>query len=198
MVITGLSEVIGSWKIIEISLPRTSLHRRLVERQQVDAGERDRAADDAAGRIRQQPQQRKRGDALAAARFADDRQRLAVPQREGDAVDRLDDPVAGIEVGLQVPRPRAASRRRRFAGASAIASMRRPASQVPLSGVEDVAQRVAEQVGAEHGETDGDAGEDHQPWRGAHVFGCRLRQHAAPRRMRLGDAETQERQARLR
>ena len=51
MVMTGLSEVIGSWKIIEISLPRTRAHLRLVELQQVDAVEADRAADDAAGRI---------------------------------------------------------------------------------------------------------------------------------------------------
>ena len=77
MVSTGLSEVIGSWKIIEMSLPRTCAHRLVVERQQVDAGELDRAADDAAGRIGHQPHQRQRGDALAAAGFADDRQRLA-------------------------------------------------------------------------------------------------------------------------
>ena len=37
MVSTGLSEVIGSWKIIAMSLPRTARIASLVEREQVDA-----------------------------------------------------------------------------------------------------------------------------------------------------------------
>ena len=71
-----------------------------------------------------------------------------------------------------------------------------PSAALPR--VEDVAQGVAEQVGAEHHEADGDAGEDHQPGRRAHVLGRRLRQHAAPGGMRLGHAEAEERQRRLR
>src|SRR5216683_8231193 len=60
--------------------------------------------------------------------------------------------------------------------------------------IEQIAQRIAEQVGAEHHEADGDAREDHQPGRGAHVFGRRFREHAPPGRMRLGDAEAEERE----
>ena len=69
IVSTGLSEVIGSWKIIAMSLPRTRAHRFLVEREQIDAAELDRAAGDAAGRIGHQPHQRQRGHAFAAARI---------------------------------------------------------------------------------------------------------------------------------
>ena len=66
----GLSEVIGSWKIIPIRLPRTRAHGALVERQQILAFEQDPAALDPRRRHRQQPHHRPRGDALAAARFA--------------------------------------------------------------------------------------------------------------------------------
>ncbi len=76
MVSTGLSEVIGSWKIIAMSLPRTPRIVFFAQRQQIDAGKPDRAAGDAAGRIGHKSHQGKRGDALAAAGFANDRQRL--------------------------------------------------------------------------------------------------------------------------
>ena len=74
---TGFSEVIGSWKIIEISLPRTSRISASLSCTQILAVEPDRAADDAARRVRHQPHQRQRGHRLAAAGFADDRQRFA-------------------------------------------------------------------------------------------------------------------------
>src|SRR5262249_40677864 len=76
-------------------------HRLLVEREQVGAGELDRAGDDEAGWIGHEPHERERGDALAAARLADDRQRLAGPERKVDAVDRLHGAAAGAERGLQ-------------------------------------------------------------------------------------------------
>ena len=102
MVITGLSEVIGSWKIIEMSRPRMARISSSASCEEVDAVEADRAADDAAGRIGDQPHQRQRGHALAAAGFADDRQRLAARDRKRHAVDGLDRAVAGEEVGFQV------------------------------------------------------------------------------------------------
>src|SRR5262249_50382009 len=40
--------------------------------------------------------------------------------------------------------------------------------------IKDIAQRIAEQVGAEHGEADGNAGIDHQPRRDAYVLGRRF------------------------
>jgi len=77
-------------------------HRRLIEPDQVDAVETCRAADDAAGRIRHQPQDRERRHALAATRLADDRQGLAAGERERHAVHGLHQPVAGVEVGAQI------------------------------------------------------------------------------------------------
>ena len=91
MVITGLSEVIGSWKIIEISLPRIVAHLGFVETRRVAAVELDRAADDAAGRVGTSRIRDSAVIALAAAGLADDRQRLAAPQGEGHAVHRLHD-----------------------------------------------------------------------------------------------------------
>ena len=55
------------------------------------------AADDAAGSLGEQAHDRERGDALAAAGFADQTDRLAVGDVEGDAVDRADLTVAGEE-----------------------------------------------------------------------------------------------------
>ena len=48
-VMTGLSEVIGSWKIIEISLPRMRRISSFAEAGEIRAAETDLAADDAAG-----------------------------------------------------------------------------------------------------------------------------------------------------
>src|SRR5467141_1292533 len=59
---TGLSDVIGSWKIIEISLPRTA---RIVDGQIVFRG-RNLSVDDAAGRLGHEAQNRQRGHAFAA------------------------------------------------------------------------------------------------------------------------------------
>src|SRR5438128_1435916 len=52
--------------------------------------------------------------------------------------------------------------------------------EMRLPGIEDVAQGVTEQVCAEHGEADRNAGEDHKPRRGADIFGGGFREHAAP------------------
>src|SRR6185437_2920936 len=76
-------------------------HRRLVKAQQIAALEPDRAADDPAGRRRHETHERERGHALATAGFADDGQRLAAPQRERHAVDRLDGAVANGELGAE-------------------------------------------------------------------------------------------------
>ena len=86
---TGLSEVIGSWKIIAMSLPRTSRMSSDDSFAQVPSVEPDLARDDPAGPL-DEPQDRQRGDALAAAGLADDAQGLAVTDLEADAVDGLD------------------------------------------------------------------------------------------------------------
>ena len=74
---SGLSEVIGSWKIIEMSLPRMRLHLVLAQVQQIGALETDGAADDAPGRVGDEAQDGQRGDALAAAGLADHAEGLA-------------------------------------------------------------------------------------------------------------------------
>ena len=75
--------------------------RSVVELAQVAALEHDPARDP---RVRRpgQAQDRQVGDALAAARLADDAERLAVLDRERDAVDGLDDAVLGLEAGPEV------------------------------------------------------------------------------------------------
>ncbi len=90
---TGLSDVIGSWKIIEISLPRIARISRGLAEQEFAPAEPHGAADDPSGRLRHEPEDRQRRDALAAARLADDRERLARVHLERHAVhgahDRL-------------------------------------------------------------------------------------------------------------
>ena len=98
----GFSAVIGSWKIIEISLPRIARISAFDRRNQVAAPEQDPAADDPAGRLRHELENRQRRDALAAARLADDRERLAGIDLERHAIHRADHRRVGVEIGLQV------------------------------------------------------------------------------------------------
>jgi hypothetical protein len=58
--------------------------------RQILAIEFDTAADNA-GRRREEPDDRQAGCGLAAARLADEADRLALTQGEGDPVDGLDD-----------------------------------------------------------------------------------------------------------
>jgi hypothetical protein len=76
------------------------LRGRLLE--QVLTVEQHPAADDASGRLGDQPHQRQAGDRLTGARFADEGQRLAGVQGEAHAVHGLRDAAAGEEVGLEV------------------------------------------------------------------------------------------------
>ena len=76
-------------------------HVLVAELEEVDPVEHDRAGDDLARRIRDEAGDRQRRDALAAARFADQPERLAVADVEAHVVDRLDDAVGREEVGRQ-------------------------------------------------------------------------------------------------
>ena len=76
-------------------------HLAFGELQQIPALEADRARD-LARRLGDQPHQRHRGDRLAAAGFADDGERLALVDMEGDAVDRAVDALGRAEMGLQI------------------------------------------------------------------------------------------------
>ena len=73
---------------------------------------------------------------------------------------------------------------------------RAPAASDLQLRIEPVAQGVAEQVEAEHGERDGDAREDRDPRRALGVFRP-APQHQAPGRDRLLHAEAEKRQRRL-
>jgi hypothetical protein len=78
------------------------LHPALRERQQVAPLEGDAARDDAARR-RDEPHDRERGDRLAAARLADQRQRFAAVHRETDVVHCAHRAVGDREHGAQPP-----------------------------------------------------------------------------------------------
>ena len=77
-------------------------HLGFAEREQVAPGESDRTRYDAARRRWHEAQHRERGDTLAAAGLADDRQGLAGHDMERHAVDGADDAVTGEEPGLQI------------------------------------------------------------------------------------------------
>ena len=99
---TGLRLVIGSWKIMAISLPRMRAHLRFRFGQQVVAIEQDRAAGDAAG-AGDEAHDRQAGDRFAGARFADDGQRLAAADVEAHTVDGAHLALLAVEAGSEVP-----------------------------------------------------------------------------------------------
>jgi hypothetical protein len=68
-------------------LPAAHLaHLRVAQRQQISAGKTDAAARDAAGRFGNEAQDRQCADGFAAARFADDPDRLAFIDGIGNAI----------------------------------------------------------------------------------------------------------------
>ena len=99
---TGLSEVIGSWKIMAISRPRTLAHLLVGELEQIAALEQDAPADDAAGGLGEQPHDGQRRHRLAAAGLAHDGDDLAAVDGVGNAVDRAHDAARRIELDVEV------------------------------------------------------------------------------------------------
>ena len=101
MVIVGLSEVIGSWKTIPISLPRTLRISASLSSTRSRPSKTDLAAGDvpAAG---EQAHDRHRGHRLAAAGLADDADRLARLDLEAQAVDGVDGAAAQPDLRLEV------------------------------------------------------------------------------------------------
>ena len=101
MVSTGLSEVIGSWKIIEIRLPRMRrISRSLSVIRSVPPQPAPRPCG-APGGVGTRRMIDKRGDALAAARLADHAERAAAIDGEGHAVNRTHRPGQRVEPGPQ-------------------------------------------------------------------------------------------------
>ena len=101
MVKTGLSAVIGSWKMSAISPPRTSCISRSEQAAQVAPLVEDPARLDASGRL-DQPHDRERGQRLAAARFADQAERLARCDRKADVDDGRREAAVHLEARRQV------------------------------------------------------------------------------------------------
>ena len=112
---TGSSALIGSWKIMAMRRPRMARMVAGAARGEIDAVEQDRAVE--AGEIvRQQPQDRKAGDGLAAAALADDADALARRDVEIDLARRLPDALRGLEADAE-----AAHRHQRLRAAAASA-----------------------------------------------------------------------------
>ena len=116
---TGLSDEVGCWKIIEIRSPRILRISSSETCQQVLTVEQDLAGLDPPG-LRDEPHDRQAGHALAAAGFADEAHDLAAVDVEVDAVDGPDDAVARVERG-----PQALDLEQRLVAALALRAARR-------------------------------------------------------------------------
>ena len=93
----GLSDVIGSWKTMEMRRPRMPLSLAARDGKQIDAVKNGLAAFDAPGRLRHKPHDGIRGDGFAGAGFADDAQRFAALEMKGDVLHRADNAGARVE-----------------------------------------------------------------------------------------------------
>src|SRR5262245_53878706 len=197
MVNTGLSEVIGSWKIIEMSLPRNA---RICASSSLTRSRPSSSIEP--------PTMRPGGSGMS--RITESAVML-LPQPDSPtiaSVSRGRNVNERSSTALMIP-----SRVKKYVRSPATSRMGRPArssGRAPRSAtpvvrpdgsmsaaqarIEHVAERVAEEVGAALGEADGDTGKDDEPRRRAYIFGGGLRQHAAPGWIRLGNPETKERQ----
>ena len=97
----GLSELIGSWKIMAMRLPRIARISSSLSFRRFWPSNTTSPAEILPGGSGIRRRIDMRGDALARARFAHDGQRLAGRQIERDVVDRLDDAALGAELGRQ-------------------------------------------------------------------------------------------------
>ena len=99
---TGLSEVIGSWKIMAISRPRMRRISSSERFRSSAAVEADLTLGDARGAWRQQPHDGERRDRFAGAGLADDGDHLAGMDRIAQALDGPHRAVRGHELDVQV------------------------------------------------------------------------------------------------
>src|SRR6185312_4570916 len=77
-------------------------HLVFAELPQIAPGEDDLAANDAARRVRDEPEDRQRADRLARTALTNDGDRLSGIDRIGDPVDRAHQSCPGAELGAQV------------------------------------------------------------------------------------------------
>ena len=139
-------------------------------RAQLLAVEQDLAALDAAG-LRDQAKDREAGHALAAARLADEAHDLAAVDREVHAGHGAHDAIARVERGPQAAHIEDGARRaalhperdRRARAGRSPRSWRRRGRRSPVEPrIQRVPDAVAEQVEAEHGQGQREAGEEQQ------------------------------------
>ena len=97
MLLTGFSDVIGSWKIIAILRAADLAAARALRARAGSPCPSSLHRPGRIGRAVDQPHHGQARDALAGAGLADDAERLAFLDREADAVDRLDDAVVRPE-----------------------------------------------------------------------------------------------------
>ena len=142
-VYTGVSAVIGSWKIIAISPPRTARISLAGELHQVAAAVEHLPLDDRV-RIADQPHHGHHRDGLAGARLADDADDLAERDREREPVDGAHEPVLGPERDAAGRGPRAADRLRHDA----------PAGRARIDEVDDGVRDDDEERGVDDGRQD--------------------------------------------
>ena len=135
----GLRLVVGSWKIIAMSLPMIRRRCAGAEHRSRSLAVEDQAVGGDLAGPGDEPHQRQHGDALARAGFADDAEHLALLDREIEVVDRVQQAAARSELDREV------------------ADLDQRPSALQL-GIEGVAQPVAHQVEGEHGDQDGEAG----------------------------------------
>ena len=99
---TGLSDVSGSWKIIEISLPRMARSSFSPAVSRSRPPKQDPARLELARRHRHQAHHGQGRHRLARPRLPHDAERLAPPDRPAHPVDRLHHARVGVEVDPQV------------------------------------------------------------------------------------------------
>ena len=167
MVSTGFSEVIGSWKIIAMRLPRRDRMAASSSCSRSNALEADFAAHGAGQLLGQQAQDRQRSDALAAAGFADDTQRLSRHDRKRHAVDGAGDAILSEEV-----RPQVTDFEQRIGHGSHAPRKAR---------IETVAQAVTDEVDRQHRDCEGNTGGEDRQRRTAQVEPA-LGDHVSPAR----------------
>ena len=151
---TGFRLLVGCWKIMLIRLPRSLRISRSRSVSRSRPSKRTEPAVDLAGRG-DEAHDRQAGDALPAARLADEAEDLAAVDVEVDAGTARTTP-SGVR--KLVSRPSTSSRRSPAlppTPASRLGQLAGWSSVQPR--VERVAQAVAEQVEAEHGEAQRDA-----------------------------------------
>src|SRR5215468_9208894 len=194
MLSTGLRDVIGSWKIIEISLPRTawicdsssssrSRPSSSIEPPTIRPGGSGMSRiTESAVMLLPQP------DSPTIASVSRGR---SVKERSSTALMMP----SRVKKYVRSPATSRTGRPVRSSGRLASAASERDRFiSTALPRIENVAQCIAQKIRAEYREADGDAGKDDEPRRRADIFGGRLRQHAAPGWIRLGHSQPKERQ----